>query len=289
LGPDKGDSEITRTNRLGSLAKEILVGFSKGKSLQDLSKDTGVDETILNLKVQKLRKLGLLTDGLKLTEKGFVAILEPAPTLIASSRRPITRRGWRRTLLLVTASLLVFMFIFGSFEFVSYTQTSASLTNVRFVGVTLAPLNSATIIRGAISVYSLATSPNAETFAEAVASGIQSVKLNLTFTFLNYGVLPVYVLSETHQVFANGFLAGTGGSSGFWVPAGGTYSMTFSESISTADLVSMLRSAVLSGGQVKFDLVGTANLGVGGYSFSLQSGFDLFSYLSAQTGIAFPK
>lgn len=195
----------------------------------------------------------------------------------------------KKVALLVAASLVVFLFVFGSFEYISYTQTKASFSNVEFTGVTFAKPNATTVIQEAVSLWSTFNSPTAETVAEDVLGVIQSVNFNLTFDFHNSGALPVYVLSETHQLFINGLLTGTGSSSGFWVPAGKSIYVSFSESLNGSDLVSLVRSAILSGGQVKFVVVGTASLGVGTFPFSIKGNADLLAYFAQKMGITLPR
>jgi hypothetical protein len=193
-----------------------------------------------------------------------------------------------RTVLMVFAGIGVFLFLFGSFEYVSYTQTTASFSGVQFVSVTFKNSTSSSLVSQALNVYNFVVSPSTEHVISLLINTVESVNLNLTLTFDNYGILPVYVLSETHQLFANGNLIGVGSSSGFWVPAGGSVHQSIRENIQTGELESLVRSALYSGGSVKFVLVGSASLSIGSFPFSLQSSANLLNYLAQKLGIPLP-
>lgn len=63
-----------RRNEVSSLAKAILVGLPHGKTIEEVSRETGVDESVVVKKVQDLKSGGLLTEGGKLTQEGYEAI-----------------------------------------------------------------------------------------------------------------------------------------------------------------------------------------------------------------------
>jgi hypothetical protein len=59
---------------VSSLAKTILVGLPHGKTVEEIAKETGVDESIVSAKVQNLKTGGFLTGDGKLTQDGYEAI-----------------------------------------------------------------------------------------------------------------------------------------------------------------------------------------------------------------------
>jgi hypothetical protein len=189
----------------------------------------------------------------------------------------------------MVAGVLIVLSLFGSFEYISYSQTTASFAGARFTGVTFVKPNPGTLISDAFKAYSLATSPSAETFAEGVAGVIGEIDLNITFTFHNAGILPVSITGESHQIYLAGALLSVGGSPGFSIPAGGSVSVTFRESIQTTSLVDVVRSAILSGGQVRYAITGSAGLVLGSVPISVEGQVDLFSYLAQQAGITLPR
>jgi hypothetical protein len=60
--------------KLSSLAKTILINLPHGKTIEEISRESGVDESIVVEKVQNLRSGGFLTEGDKLTQQGYEAI-----------------------------------------------------------------------------------------------------------------------------------------------------------------------------------------------------------------------
>lgn len=63
--------------RVSALARAILSDMPSGKTIEDISKETGVDESLVVQKVQELRTKGFLSDSGKLTQKGY-EVLQPA-------------------------------------------------------------------------------------------------------------------------------------------------------------------------------------------------------------------
>jgi hypothetical protein len=61
---------------VSSLGKTILIGLPRGKTVEEISKETGVDVSIVTEKVQNLKSGGFLTEGGKLTQEGFEATQE---------------------------------------------------------------------------------------------------------------------------------------------------------------------------------------------------------------------
>ena len=59
---------------VSSLAKTILVSLPHGKTIEEISNETGVDESIVVGKVQNLKTGGFLTEDGKLTQDGYEAI-----------------------------------------------------------------------------------------------------------------------------------------------------------------------------------------------------------------------
>jgi predicted transcriptional regulator len=56
---------------VGKLARMVLVNLSQGKTVSDVCKESGVDESIIIEKVRALKSRGFLTETGRLTEKGF--------------------------------------------------------------------------------------------------------------------------------------------------------------------------------------------------------------------------
>jgi predicted transcriptional regulator len=71
--PPLGDTrtETVPRIRVSRLAKVILSDMPGGKTIEDISKETGVDESAVVQKVQELKTKGFLSDSGKLTQKGY--------------------------------------------------------------------------------------------------------------------------------------------------------------------------------------------------------------------------
>ena len=77
IGPQRAAPTATgsyRMREVSSLGKTILVELPHGKTIKEISEETGVDESIVTEKVQNLKTGGFLTDEGKLTQDGYEAI-----------------------------------------------------------------------------------------------------------------------------------------------------------------------------------------------------------------------
>jgi len=67
-------SSPIRRREVSILGKTILTGLPHGKTIEEISNETGVDESIVAEKVQNLKTGGFLTEDGKLTQEGYEAI-----------------------------------------------------------------------------------------------------------------------------------------------------------------------------------------------------------------------
>ncbi|MDG6971037.1 MAG: hypothetical protein JRN54_08035 [Nitrososphaerota archaeon] len=188
----------------------------------------------------------------------------------------------------VAGAVLVFLFVVGSFEYLSFTQTSSSYSGVSFDGVTLASPTALNAASEVIHLYAATTSPTPDSVAAAIVGIITSVRVNITLSLYDGGVFPVYIPSETHQVFIDGLLVGTGETRSLWIWPGASATVQIVESISTGELLPIVSAAIASGGKVQYDIVGSASFAGGSAPFTRTGQIDVGAYIASQLHITIP-
>lgn len=189
---------------------------------------------------------------------------------------------------LVAFGIIAFLLVFGSFTAISYSQTTAHFESASLVGLTFAKPSATTAALGSLQTFLTLTSPTFENLAQELVLMVPAVMVQLNFSMSNGGIIPVYIPSETHQLFVNGILVGTGSSPGGWIPAGSTVSFSFLQNVSSGELEAVLRSAFSSGGIAEFTIVGTGQVAFIGIPFTVSGQVNLVAYLSQKLGVSLP-
>ena len=155
-------------------------------------------------------------------------------------------------------------------------------------GVTLAGPNALDTVGDIVHLYSVVSSPSPESVAALIVGIITSIQLNVTLSLYNGGILPVYIPAETNQVFVDGLLIGTSSTGSAWVWPGSSVTVHLAETIPTGQLLPIVSSAIESGGNVEYNIVGSASLAGVSAPFSKSGQLDIGAYLVKQLGIPIP-
>ena len=181
--------------------------------------------------------------------------------------------GRRLTVALV--GVVVLGLVLGSFEYISVQQTSITYGKVALSGVETAPLNSSLIVSEIPAFSAFLFSPSASGAVGLLATYFSAIKLNITLEVTNLGVLPVYAPAETHQVFLDGIFVATGSTPSTLVWSGSTTKVMLTETVSTAELLPLVKEILSSGGMVSYYISGNA----GGIQFVKSGQFNLVQEL----------
>ncbi len=172
---------------------------------------------------------------------------------------------------IIIAAILLFGFVGEVF---SYSQTTGRVGDVTFENLVFRTPSAQTILQISAGLVT-------GNYLAFVLSLVQGVHLAISVELTNNGILPIYVPSQSHDVYVNNILVGSGSSSvSALILPSQSYNLTIDETIfTTIDFGQLALSLVQSNGVATVQIIGRSSFLVFQIPFVLSTNVPLTQIL----------